>query len=152
MLLNAFLTPLLPLASYPAGRTYETWRDWEGYWKWGWIAIGRVVRLVAVEFCFTASSIVSNNAITATERGSYIGLQQTVSCIGRMIGPLVAGPLFAWSLLNATGDADRDLSYFPFNHFFVFLILSAVSLICSFVAFAMPKSIQRPREMEADWS
>ena len=154
MLSCALFGVVLPLATTYPTATMEEWLGQENaatamfVWQWAWIGIGRAGRMIAIEFCFTASACISNNATTSRDRGSYIGLQQTVSCIGRMAGPLLAGPLFAWSLLAADGDGGgvtaAARARFPFNHFFVFLLLGALSVVCSAIAFLMPRSLQRP--------
>ena len=63
-----------------------------------------------------------------------------VSCIGRIIGPAVAAPVFAWSI------SGEPLNPPPLNHFFVFLLCTVLQLVNAAVAMAMPRSIDRPAE------
>ena len=95
-----------------------------------------------VEFVFTANSIIGNNAVPTAELGEYTGLGTTVSCVGRIVGPLISAPLFAWSLTNGARSP-------PFNHFLVFLIVSVIQFGMSGVAFCMPRSIAQPEDEPA---
>ena len=67
-----------------------------------------------------------------------------VSCIGRIIGPAVAAPVFAWSI------SGEPLNPPPLNHFFVFLLCTVLQLANAAVAMAMPRSIDRPAEESSE--
>ena len=78
-----------------------------------------------------------NNAVVFTELGEYTGLGTTVSCIGRIVGPLISAPLFAWSITNGATSP-------PLNHCLVFFIVAIIQFGLASVAFAMPSSIAKP--------
>jgi hypothetical protein len=78
-----------------------------------------------------------NIAVVSSELGEYTGLGTTVSCIGRIIGPLISAPLFAWSLTNGSTSP-------PLNHCLVFFIVAIIQCAMASVAFAMPISIAKP--------
>ena len=76
MLCSAVLTPVLPFATHPVvqepGAEYSETHSPAQLWTC--IALGRVVKIVVIEFVFTANSLVGNNAVTSSDRGAYIGV------------------------------------------------------------------------------
>ena len=72
MLCSAVLTPVLPFATHPV--VQEPLGAHSPAQLWTCIALGRVVKIVVIEFVFTANSLVGNNAVTSSDRGAYIGV------------------------------------------------------------------------------
>jgi MFS family permease len=128
-LMSAIATPVMPLATYPLGVAHAPTQIWSC------IAIGHVLRYAFTEMCFVANSLVSNNAVSQADRGTYIGVQSTMISVGTIVGPIASGPLVAWSLTNGLG--------FPFNWFFVFLLCSAILFVVVALAFSMPRSLEK---------
>ena len=110
---------------------------------WTCIILGHVLRYAFTEMVFISNNLLSNNAVVQADRGSYVGIMTTASCIGRIVGPLASGPLVAWSLTNGATSP-------PFNHFFVFLLCSATLLVNAGAAFAMPRSMEHALLEEGD--
>ena len=94
------------------------------------------VRKAMAEMSFTNMNIVLNNAVPSGRRGLFNGVSMSVSGLGKMGGPALAGPLFAWSLTNGLGC--------PFDHSLVFYCCSATTVLLWWVTLQMPASIAYP--------
>ena len=70
---------------------------------------------MVIEFVFTATSIMSNNAVRRADRGAYVGLQTTMSCVGRAGGPLeleaVAAAVAALEVLRRADDLEPPVDH-----------------------------------------
>uniref|UniRef100_A0A7S3NHC2 Major facilitator superfamily (MFS) profile domain-containing protein n=1 Tax=Aureoumbra lagunensis TaxID=44058 RepID=A0A7S3NHC2_9STRA len=104
---------------------------------WIWLGLTKVARLFVAEFVFTAQGIVSNNAVPNNIRGSFLGIQATICAVARIVGPILIGPLFAWSIQTP----DRS---FPLNYWFSFILITTGTFISLFAVLQMPKSLDRP--------
>jgi hypothetical protein len=136
-LMSGLATPILPFATYPISSQPPPVKVWTC------IILGHVLRYAFTEMVFISNNLLSNNAVVQADRGSYVGIMTTASCIGRIVGPLASGPLVAWSLTNGATSP-------PFNHFFVFLLCSATLLVNAGAAFAMPRSMEHALLEEGD--
>lgn len=86
---------------------------------------------IAVTMCsrigaFTCISVMVSNSCTKSYRGSVNGVAQAASSAGRMLGPTVAGAIFAWSMNN-------DMP-FPLNFHLIFIVLTASCLFSYFMS------------------
>lgn len=60
----------------------------------------------------------------------------------RVISTYLYGAIFSWSLKNMKSVAEHHTGLgFPFNHYFVFLILSVFALIGTFIVVLLPDSL-----------
>nr|CAG8505015.1 1277_t:CDS:2 [Entrophospora candida] len=74
-----------------------------------------------------------NNSASSETLGTVNGIGQTSSAFVRSIGPASSGSLWSWSLTN-------NLS-FPFNDYFVFIVMSLTALIGSIQSFTIPREL-----------
>jgi len=91
-----------------------------------WVVWPVFICAIAVTMCsrigaFTCISVMVSNSCTKSVRGSINGVAQAASSAGRMLGPTVAGAIFAWSMNNGLP--------FPFNFHLIFIVLT---LVCAF--------------------
>ncbi|KAI9203836.1 major facilitator superfamily domain-containing protein [Polychytrium aggregatum] len=91
-----------------------------GWSLWTMLFILQGLRTMFGFQAMTSTFIMVANSTTARSRGSINGLAQTFAAMARMVGPIIGGTLFSWSL-----DSSR---VFPFDyHFeFYFIALSAI--------------------------
>ena len=59
--------------------------------------------------------------------------------MGKMLGPSVGAPLYAWSITNG-------MPALPFGRFFMMEFLSGTLLALSGLSLLMPESLNRPAE------
>ena len=88
-------------------------------------------------------NLVLNNSVPAGRRGVFNGFSMSVSGLGKMAGPALGGPLFAWSITN-------DLGGWPFDHSLAFYGCAAVTVFIAWLTFKMPESIAFPCEEEEE--
>ncbi|CAG8443190.1 1377_t:CDS:2 [Gigaspora rosea] len=74
-----------------------------------------------------------NNSAKSNVLGAVNGLSQTFASLSRSFGPALGGFLWSWSLKNNLG--------FPFNYFFVFLLISTVASIGFIQSFLLPDEL-----------
>ena len=128
----AFLSPMLPavaLVRNPVGL---------------WCALIPVLFLLRC-FIFTgylAINIFVNNSVSAELLGSANGMAMTFASVGRLIGPLVTGSLFSWSLGNVRGvEGNKGALGFPFNQFFTFYAYTLWLVFISVMVTKFPDSM-----------
>ena len=86
-------------------------------------------------------NLVLNNSVPAGRRGVFNGFSMAVSGLGKMAGPAIGGPLFAWSITNGLG--------WPFDHSLCFYGCATVTAFLAWITFRMPDSIAFPCEEHA---
>lgn len=128
LVVTAPLAALMPAAALGDSTT----------WMWTCLAITKVFRLFVAEFVFSAQGIVSNNAVRVEDRGAYLGTQAVICALGRILGPLLCAPFFAWTLAAPP----------PINYSITFIIIALQLVAAGVVAYAMPPSINFPVEDE----
>ena len=101
-----------------------------------YVAAMFALRKACAEMSFTNMNIVLNNAVPAGRRGFFNGFSMTVSGLGKMGGPAVGGPLFAWSITNGQG--------WPLDHSFSFYFCALITVWIGWITFAMPASLAYP--------
>jgi MFS family permease len=119
----AFITPFLSGGGI-AESTAATWVVVSLLWSsistvWMW--------------SFTSVFALINNGCRRRERAASNGIGQSAVAIGRSIGPLAGGIIFAWS---ASGGQP-----FPFDYHFTFFLVGLVFVITGALAFLLPASI-----------
>ncbi|KAI9335685.1 major facilitator superfamily domain-containing protein [Obelidium mucronatum] len=108
---------LVPYLSYPilSGYLNKTIENKTTIW------ILLICNLALRQFCnvitYTSIFILINNSASPGNLGLINGIAQTSAAFVRSIGPALGGIMWAWSINNGLG--------FPFNYWFVFLVVSA---------------------------
>ena len=143
-------------------RTFQATMTWVGVWvfflpfvhelassnvatTWAVLSISWASISSVWMMAFTATFGLVNNSVTQRDRGSANGLSQTMVAVGRIVGPILGGNLFAWSASG--GHA------WPFDFHFVFHFVGLIFLASAAIAFALPRSIDRKLEtIEAESS
>ena len=107
--------------------------------SWVYWAVALVSRLRAVlaEMCFSAMSLGLNYAVPASRRGAYNGFGSAISSIGRMAGPSLGAPLFAFSITNG-------FPALPLGRCLVMEYIIALLCVLSWLSWHMPESLKRP--------
>lgn len=125
----AFITPFCNVA---ASSTVATW-----------IVVGLLWSSVSSVWMFSFTSIFAliNNGCRRRERGAANGIGQTLVSVGRSVGPLFGGIIFAWSA--STGQS------FPLDYHFTFFLLGVMFALTAAFSLVLPKSIDK-RMVEID--
>jgi MFS family permease len=120
---------LLPMISQ-----YFLRKDGSNEWSmWFMVGLCQVLRAVGGVQAFTSTFILISNSVASRYRGSINGVGQTLASLSRVIGPIFGGSLFSWSLENHIG--------FPFNYYFVFLLLGIFLTVLLFISFQVDQSM-----------
>lgn len=98
-----------------------------------WAAISSVWMM-----SFTSTFGFVNNSVLARHRGSANGLSQTMVALGRIVGPILGGNIFAWSVSGGHS--------WPIDYHFVFHLVGLMFLGTAALAFLLPRSIDRKLE------
>ena len=64
----------------------------------------------------------------------------------RGISAVICGSVYAWSMKNVVMIGHEDAIGFPFNQYFVFIILALGSLVMAILTFRLPASMDSKRE------
>jgi len=134
-ILLALFYPLVPAAQLISNNT--------AFWI-AMLSITFVIRMGAAA-SFVGSVVLVNNSVNKHLFGMAHGMSITFGTLGRMISPITFGLLFTWSLQNIKGiKFNQHALGFPFNHYFIFIILSVSSLIATMIVFVLPPSLDKP--------
>lgn len=88
--------------------------------------------------CFTTVNVFISNSCFPEQKSKGNGIAQSWCGIGCTVGPLIGGPLMAWSLNNSLGD--------PFNYRFPFFIMSLCHIAAGLCAWFLPTTIEKKKE------
>ncbi|KAJ2696257.1 hypothetical protein FB645_006250 [Coemansia sp. IMI 203386] len=103
---------------------------------WLLLAFLLLVRITGNTLAFTSINLItSNTAPSRNYLGIMNGTQQLVMGITRIVGPLISGSTWSWSLKHS-------LPY-PFNHHFAWLLCAAAMAIASFMSHGIPDSVNK---------
>jgi hypothetical protein len=136
-------------------RTFQATMTWVGVWvffmpfvhelastnvaaTWAVLSIAWTSISSVWMMAFTATFGLVNNSTLARDRGSANGLSQTMVAVGRIIGPVMGGNLFAWSASGARA--------WPLDFHFVFHFVGLIFLASAALGFALPRSIDHKLE------
>ncbi|CAH1762330.1 3451_t:CDS:2 [Entrophospora sp. SA101] len=100
---------------------------------WIILLIVLTIRLFICVISFTSIMIMVNNSASHEILGTVNGIGQASAAFVRTIGPASSGSLWSWSLTN-----NLD---FPFNNYFVFIVMSLTSLIGFIQSFTLPHEL-----------
>ena len=106
---------------------------------WGLAVLSRA-RSVFAELKFCALLLLINNAVRSDQRGAFNGFTTAVSGVGKVVGPALIAPLFAWSI------TDGEALGFPLNHWLAFLCCAGCTVGTLALGHRMPASLALPLE------
>jgi MFS family permease len=107
-----------------------------GAQQFAYVSAVFAVRKALAEMSFTNMNIVLNNSVQPSRRGLFNGVSMSISGLGKMGGPALAGPAMAWSLTNGVG--------WPLDHSFVFYGCAVLTVLLFWITLKMPASIAFP--------
>lgn len=87
-------------------------------------------------FSFAPVLVLIANATRKSQLGALNGVAQSGVALVRAAGPVLAGTLFAWSI-----EPGRS---FPFNSFFVFIVMAFLTLLLFFYSFLLSPELDKP--------
>lgn len=90
---------------------------------------------IVSQWCLISNFIFVNNSCWSHERGTVNGIAQSFSSLGRLIGPVTIGNIFAWSENN-------NLSW-PMNYYFAWYLLAALISFCALICTQLSSAIDR---------
>ena len=131
-LILVFVIPLLPMIAAIENSTLR------------WVAL---ITLLFVNRCCVfaeclAINVLINNSVEPHLLGSANGITYMAANLGRLIGPLVCGGIFSWSLRNIRGiEGNVDAIGFPMNQFLTFYVMSGVSVVVAAIAATLDDSM-----------
>ncbi|KAK6359049.1 hypothetical protein TWF696_000220 [Orbilia brochopaga] len=96
-------------------------------------------RFTLVVVAYTSINILMNNSASGESRGLVNGVSQSCVSFARSVGPALGGVIWSWSLSNEAG--------FPFNHFFLFLLLSSFAMLQLMFSFRIPVRFATKRQV-----
>ena len=120
------LWPLLGLAASSSGPV-----------KWSVLAGAMLLRSVAGLLQGTSTFMVVSNSVPASSLGSLNGAAQTISSLGRTVGPALGGIILAWSL--------QGRHPWPLNIFAVYNFVAVILVVVYFVAASLPAHVNHVR-------
>lgn len=101
------------IALVPVGALFST--DTGAF---AYLVANSMFRSASASVCFSLSFLLIARSTPSPEYlGVMSGIGQSSACMTRFVVPLIASPLFAWSI-----SPTRFVQWFPFNHCFVFLL------------------------------
>ncbi|CAG8828631.1 22284_t:CDS:2, partial [Gigaspora margarita] len=92
-----------------------------------------LISLLQRKLSESETTSIINNSAKSNVLGAVNGLSQTFASLSRSFGPALGGFLWSWSLKNNLG--------FPFNYFFVFILISTVAFIGFIQSFHLPDEL-----------
>ena len=95
----------------------------------GWLIFLAFFRCTASTWCFSLSMMFVANAAPPEHLGKVTGMSHACGSLMRSLWPLVAAPMFAWSISSH--------HWFPFNHYFVFVVSSLLALYAYFLSLSL---------------
>eukprot|EP01132_Coremiostelium_polycephalum_P005643 gene5643-7025_t len=103
-----------------------------------WVITGTVlvIKNFGGQFIFTHGMTFINNCTTQANKASSFGLSQTIFSILKFLGPMISSNIVAWSL--------EPGHPFPINHYFVFVIISVISIVPLILTLYLPPSVNTP--------
>ena len=102
-----------------------------------WILLSTALSLQSTSMMWTLTSVFVfiNNSCYSHQRGTVNGIGQSLSSLGRMIGPVVFSFIFAWS--------ENNQLQWPLNYYVSFYLIFFLSIANAQLSRYLPKSIQR---------
>jgi MFS family permease len=132
------------LLVFCAPYTSQLQRDRDLRW---WVTI---MLCICINACtataFSTNAVMVNFASPPHLRGRVNGIAQTAAAAARVVAPVGASLLFAWTMSNRPS--------WPFDFHFTFQLLGCLGLVAAAVTLLLPASLERPhsRAIEAKLS
>ena len=126
----ALLFPLLSHITSPVG-------------QWFYIALCCFGLALAGQFTFSSVFALVANSVHPDSMGAVNGWGQMLVAFFRMLAPMVAGPLYYWSVNPVTG-----LRSFPFNYALVFWVVAGCWAALFATSYLFPLSLDAPKPTE----
>jgi len=123
--------PIFPLSSFLI---------FSSVYLWTLMITLSIIRSVFVNFLFTSVMLLVNNSTVPSKLGAANGFAQTFASGLRALGPTVGGMILSWSQSNGLG--------FPFNQYFIFILLSFVALVSLLLTCLLDKDSINHRKVE----
>lgn len=92
-----------------------------------------LVRTTSTTWAFSLNMMFTANAAPKRHLGLVTTVAMACASVARSITPILAGPIFAWSLSNGNSH------WFPFNHFLLFLMCGVAALLCILLGNKVPE-------------
>lgn len=100
---------------------------------WAFTFVHHCLRVGLHAFAFTSIMVSINNSVSKKSLSLVNGIAQSLASLTRAVGPVLCGLIWQYSLKNGLG--------YPLNYHFVFIVLSALTLVGYFVATRIPRSV-----------
>eukprot|EP00455_Lapot_gusevi_P040510 TRINITY_DN4588_c0_g1_i3.p1 TRINITY_DN4588_c0_g1~~TRINITY_DN4588_c0_g1_i3.p1 ORF type:complete len:281 (+),score=34.67 TRINITY_DN4588_c0_g1_i3:26-844(+) len=95
----------------------------------GWLIFLAFFRCTASTWCFSLSMMFVANAAPPEHLGKVTGMSHSFGSLMRSLWPLVAAPMFAWSISSH--------HWFPFNHYLVFAVSALLALYAYYLSLSL---------------
>ncbi|RUS16332.1 major facilitator superfamily domain-containing protein [Endogone sp. FLAS-F59071] len=118
----------------------DVWGKGGDAWVWYAMLVVLTVRFCLTTISYTAVMLMINNSANSDMLGTVNGFGQTSASFVRAVGPALGGTLWSWSLTNNAS--------FPFNNWFIFFVMSGLTLIGYVQSLPLPESVGEAREGE----
>lgn len=92
----------------------------------GWLVFLAVFRCTASTWCFSLCMMFVANAAPPEYLGKITGINHACGSLMRSLWPLLAAPMFAWSISAP--------HWFPFNHYLVFVISTLLAVFAYYIS------------------
>ncbi|KAJ1950276.1 hypothetical protein FBU59_000756 [Linderina macrospora] len=110
---------------------------------WVLLLANLFLRVIGNVLVFTSVNLLSANlAPTTADLGLMNGAQQLAMSITRVIGPVLAGYIWSWSIKH-------DLPY-PFNSHLIWVICALLTAVSLHMTFGIPESVNKFSAIEVD--
>lgn len=101
------------------------------------LTLGVVLVQISANWILISIFVLINNSCYSHQRGTVNGIGQTFASLGRAIGPVVGGFLFAWS--ETSGYP------WPLDYSCTFYVLSLLAIVLMWFTCHLPRSIERKK-------
>ncbi|KAL0485997.1 hypothetical protein AKO1_012250 [Acrasis kona] len=105
---------------------------------WASVCLFSINRSAWGSFSFTSLFILIANSAPPGKSGMANGLSHSFANIPRMLTPVIAGPLFAWTVGNQL--------VFPLDVHLAFIIMSTLTTTCIIITLFMPRTLNEQKK------
>eukprot|EP01105_Mastigella_eilhardi_P016392 TRINITY_DN3747_c0_g1_i3.p1 TRINITY_DN3747_c0_g1~~TRINITY_DN3747_c0_g1_i3.p1 ORF type:complete len:177 (-),score=41.81 TRINITY_DN3747_c0_g1_i3:86-616(-) len=103
---------------------------------WSLLVPLTLLQAVAIQFSFTPINNLIGNSVTHDKSGKVNGIGQTLSAIGRALGPAAVQPLLAWCLANGLP--------MPLDYHLPFLLVAAIAVLTALPTLHLSSLLNQP--------
>ncbi|XP_071094091.1 uncharacterized protein [Haliotis cracherodii] len=105
---------------------------------WTLLMLVMLPERLAVNCCFSGSSLMINNSANPQNAGTVNGIAMTFTALARTLAPTVGGSVYAWSISYGAEHLGP-----PFDHNLAFLIFGLVFSISVIECLMLPESLNK---------